>query len=853
MEVNRCFKCMKEYSGEGVCPHCGFDLKNYISEVYQLQLGTVLAGKYLLGTVLGEGGFGISYVGWDLNLDQKVAIKEYYPRNFVTRQATYSPTVTALTGNNTEVYRKGQEQFVNEAKRLARFDRMPGIVYVKDFFQENGTAYMVMEFAEGKTLKQRLAENGGRLPVDMVFEMMDPVMQSLEEVHRQGMIHRDISPDNMIVDNKSRVKLLDFGAARDYLSDKERSLSVILKPGFTPEEQYRSRGEQGPWTDVYALCATIYRAVTGVTPLESLDRMNEDTLKRPSELGITMNPVWENALMKGLAIRQQDRFQSMQELRNAFHGALGMESHTVSKEKVVKDGKRSSGQTFQKENEGKISGSRKKMAVIGAGAVAAIALILVIIFFAGGSVDYEYQTDDQGILLGRYTGKETSVEIPDTIKGKSVISLTGTFSSNDELTDVVVPDGVTEIGEDTFKDCGKLKKVILPDSLVTIGKGAFQGCSGLTEITIPDHVTTIDKNAFQGCSGLDAVAVPGKVAEIGEGAFDACTGLKKLRISDGTAQIGEDAFLGCESLTDLTVPDSVTVIRRGAFENCSALASLQLPENAITIESSAFAGCTALTKMSFLAAMTENIDVNAFDGSTTVEVTDYRYTMQGEEVFLESYLGNSSDVVLPAKLFGKTVTKIEDYAFNSKKSVRAVTISQGVTEIGKSAFGSSGLESIEIPDPVTAIGEWAFSDCKDLSDVKISGSVKEIGSYAFHGCSGLKNIQLSNGITTIGQSAFWDCTSLTKVEMPDSITSMGESAFWNCNHMKEVVFPANIKIIPKFAFDKCQSLTSVTIPDHVEEIGSLAFYSCTKLKKAYVPKNCDITGAFDGQVTIVRK
>lgn len=320
MEFNRCFRCMGEYTGAGFCPHCGFSLEKYKAEVYQLVPGTILAGKYILGTVLGEGGFGISYVGWDLNLDYKVAIKEYYPLNYVTRQAAYSPTVTALTGNNLDFYKKGQEQFVKEARRLAKLERMPGLIYVRDFFEENGTAYMVMEFAEGKTLKKRLADNGGKLPVHVVLDMMRPVMESLGEVHKQGLIHRDISPDNLMVDDKGRVKLLDFGAARNFLSTEEKSLSVILKPGFTPEEQYRSRGQQGPWTDVYALCATIYCAVTGMVPLESLDRMNQDTLKPPSALGIAMKPYEEAALMKGLAIYQKDRFQSMEELQAALSG-----------------------------------------------------------------------------------------------------------------------------------------------------------------------------------------------------------------------------------------------------------------------------------------------------------------------------------------------------------------------------------------------------------------------------------------------------------------------------------------------------------------------------------------------------
>ncbi|MEY8428269.1 protein kinase [Lachnospiraceae bacterium 46-15] len=319
MEFNRCIGCMEEHTGEGECPHCGFDARKYEEAFHHLLPGTVLNGKYVLGKVLGEGGFGISYLGWDLNLECKVAIKEYYPASYVTRQAVYTPIVSVLNGSRREFYQKGLNKFVEEAKSLAKFSRLPGIVFVRDYFQENGTAYIVMEFAEGMTLKSLLEKNDGRLPAELVFRMMRPVMESLKEVHKKGLIHRDISPDNMMVDEKGQVKLLDFGAARNYLSGEEKSLSVILKPGYTPEEQYRSRGEQGPWTDVYALCATMYRAITGELPLESLDRMSEDDLKPPLALGVSISPQQEAALMRGLAVYKKDRLADMEELMSALY------------------------------------------------------------------------------------------------------------------------------------------------------------------------------------------------------------------------------------------------------------------------------------------------------------------------------------------------------------------------------------------------------------------------------------------------------------------------------------------------------------------------------------------------------
>ena len=320
MELNLCYSCMKEKGVSGPCPHCGFDESAYEPAPHHLPPGTILYGKYLIGRVLGEGGFGITYVGWDLNLEMKVAVKEYYPNGFVTRDNGRANTLTILTGPRGEFFQKGVEKFVEEARRLAKFWRLPGIVAVKDYFQENKTAYIVMEFVQGSTLKEILkSASGGRLPAEQIFQMMRPVMKSLDKVHEAGLIHRDISPDNLMVDREGQVMLIDFGAARDFLAEGEKSLSVMLKPGYAPEEQYRSRGKQGPWTDVYSLCATMYRAITDQVPEESLDRIAEDALKRPSQLGVSL-PGWqEKALMKGLAVFQKDRLQSMKELEAALY------------------------------------------------------------------------------------------------------------------------------------------------------------------------------------------------------------------------------------------------------------------------------------------------------------------------------------------------------------------------------------------------------------------------------------------------------------------------------------------------------------------------------------------------------
>lgn len=315
-----CMGCLgsMEESG-GICEHCGF---NNGAPVYPHQLPpmTVLAGKYLTGRVLGEGGFGITYLGIDMNLGLKVAIKEYYPAGFVSR-TSQSATVAPYSGTNGEYFTAGLDKFLAEARALARFHDLESIVEVRDFFRENGTAYIIMEFIEGMTLSQALEKQNGRMASDYVFNLMEPVILALQQVHKSGLIHRDISPDNIMLDEKGRMKLLDFGAARQF--DSRKTMSVMLKPGYAPIEQYQTSGHFGPWSDVYALCATIYKLITGAMPIESLERLVEDTLAPPSLLGADIDPGREAVLMQGLAVRKEERFSNMSALHSAFYSSRG--------------------------------------------------------------------------------------------------------------------------------------------------------------------------------------------------------------------------------------------------------------------------------------------------------------------------------------------------------------------------------------------------------------------------------------------------------------------------------------------------------------------------------------------------
>jgi hypothetical protein len=306
-----CLSCLAVGDQAAGCRVCGFDERMPPASPLHLTPRSILHGQYLLGRVLGQGGFGITYLAWDLNLDVAVALKEYLPTDFASRTAGRS-NVTPYGDDGPMNFGYGLEAFEAEARTLARCYVLPGVVDVLNYFRENGTGYIVMHYLRGRTLRDHLRERGTPLPYEEAIAVMLPLLIALQEVHRLGLVHRDISPDNIYICDSGRVCLLDFGAARNAVRDRSKSLSVQFKVGYTPEEQYRRQGVQGPWTDVYAAAATLYRVMTGVVPQPALDRLQSDQLQTPSALGVTMPREAERALLRALAVHAEQRYRSVE-------------------------------------------------------------------------------------------------------------------------------------------------------------------------------------------------------------------------------------------------------------------------------------------------------------------------------------------------------------------------------------------------------------------------------------------------------------------------------------------------------------------------------------------------------------
>lgn len=308
----RCMNCMDEYSEEyEICPHCGHVSGSTKNEVYHLQPTTIIGKRYIVGEVIGYGGFGVTYIGWDAALEQRVAIKEYFPNEFCAR-ALGEDHVSPYSGSKSEQFESGKIKFLSESKCLSKLSDVEGIVKIQECFEENNTAYIVMEYLEGKTLKA-LIEEQGKIDVDTAICMIKPVLSALERVHNEGIIHRDIAPDNIFITNDGILKIIDFGASKFATTKHSKSLSVVLKPGYSPEEQYRSKGEQGTWTDVYAVAATFYKMITGVTPEDAMERNVDDGLKAPSKLGVKIGKNIENSILNALNVKVEGRTKTVRE------------------------------------------------------------------------------------------------------------------------------------------------------------------------------------------------------------------------------------------------------------------------------------------------------------------------------------------------------------------------------------------------------------------------------------------------------------------------------------------------------------------------------------------------------------
>ena len=673
------------------------------SRSYLLARGTILRDRYRVEALLGEGGFGITYRGTETKLRLRLAIKEYYPYNYALRDVGISNDVLPKADEKSQrIFAANKERFLVEAQKLAQCDQIQSVVRVIDYFEDNQTAYIVMEYLEGITLK-RLLEDNGKVEAAWICRLMEPMLRDLIKVHGLYLLHRDISPDNIMLLDGERLKLLDFGAACDYDDGEYRSITVLLKHGFAPYEQYTRHGHQGPWTDLYALSATLYTCITNVVPDPATDRKMQDDVKPPSELGIVIDAALEKVIMKGMSVDPKDRYQNAWEMAEALHSALirSLQRGTI----VIPDDPNDEGFIPPTPGPGPghtvgdpfpppvppedppvppedppappedppappedppVPPKKKPYIVWIVGGVLVVCLMLAAYRFwirpwfepdPAPTPTTEPTVRPTAGLTAEPTQEPTAEP---TQEPTAEPTQEPTAEPTQEPTAEPTQEPTAEPTQEPTAEPTAEPADIVPDDPTaeyydykTLPDGTLEivGYSGIEEmLKIPaayrgTKITAIGDNAFYENKLIREVVIPHGITHIGDRAFNMCERLESLTISGTVETIGENPFVGCKQISSLIVE----------------------PEN-------------------------EHI------------LYENGFLIVADEKRLVAGFGHRGELVIP----------------------------QSVELIGGQAFQeNTGIESVIIPEGVRSIGRYAFYNCTSLKTVRIPDSVVQFGNMAF--------------------------------------------------------------------------------------------------------------------------
>ena len=742
-------------AGETVCPECGRPYGSVKAESFALKPGTILDGKYLVGEMLGQGGFGITYIGFDLLLEQKIAIKEYFPMStgMVSREGrstvVWSDAVMQKSG-----VEKGFDSFLKEARKMAKLRSIPSVVGVNSVFIQNETAYIVMDFIEGETLLKKLQREG---PMDYgtCVSLMTPIMQALSEVHKHGIIHRDISPDNIMVQNDGRLILLDLGAAKDLdIQGKDgnmQSSQMVAKHGFSPVEQYGRDGKIGSWTDVYAMAATIYYCCTGVLPPSATDRTIDDTLTcRPR---LTKEEF--DVLAFCMNVLPQNRPQNMDAL-------LQIVTHPAGKTPPVRDVPKTEPvrPEVRSYTPPKPTPAAKrplpKWLIPGiAAAVAVIALIISI--GSGGKKSTPASSVKAPAAQAVATEPAPTKAVPTAPMEVHTMAATDyVYENNNSLTPFW--------GQEQYlrKD---VKTLTFQSSMQNVPSSAW------------DVSEAGDRSVLAWMDNGDLyVAADGAIAPN----------------PDATWLFQDFVNLKAIDFGDCFLTSNVTNMQ-GVFYGCKNLTSLDLTgfdTSNVTYMGSMFDGCENLT----------SLDLANFD---TSNVTDMWWMFDGCENLTSLDLSgfDTSNVTGMGRMFGgcENLTSLDLTGFDTSN----------VTYMGSIFFGCKRLTSLDLSSFDTSSAEemsFMFGNCSSLTRLNLgnfdTSNVTDM-SWMFYDCTNLTSLDLSgfdtSNVTDMSRM-FYDCANLTSLNLSNfdafAVAEI-DSMFYGCDNLPNIIC-SDSKILNEF-------------------------------------------------------
>jgi serine/threonine-protein kinase len=602
---------------------------------------TLQSGKYRIEQVLGQGGFGNTYVGVNTVFNERVAIKEFFMQGINNRdEATGSITISIE--RNKQQFQEQLEKFKKEALRIRKLDNSH-IVKVHDLFEENGTAYYVMDYVDGENLAERLKRTGKPMTEQEVQGILPQILDALKSVHDAGIWHLDLKPANIMADKAGNVKLIDFGASKQLNAQKggaTTSTAISYTNGYAPREQMEQNYDKfGPWTDIYALGATLYALLTNKRPplpTDIDDDSNEDkqnSLPLPESISGDMKTLilWMMQTNRNLRPQDVDSVLSQMTMDNQPTKEEDIDECTIIDGGIEKGSKKQSPFSL------KIRKNRRLMYYIGFSLAFTILVCIVLLYYAKDSLSPQYriiskkdktcelvmenlpinqteryrniaclpesisgdyvipaQIDGYNVIkLGDYSFNRTkikSVVVPQGVKSLGK----GAFRFCDSLVSVYLPEGVESIGPDCFYDAKRLPVIELPRTITSIGNNAFLACESLRAINLPPNLKIIKERAFEGCYILQSVVIPNGVEEIQNSAFKDCRSLSNIELPSTIKYIGEYAFYGCKSLKTIIIPEGVSTFNCSAFQGCSSLSYIKIPSTIKTIEAGSSLGMPSI-------------------------------------------------------------------------------------------------------------------------------------------------------------------------------------------------------------------------------------------------------------------